>query len=228
MQSKNVSLLPRRSRLSAMITTLLVGSAAGVSGVGSLQAQDATSASSSNVQEIAVTGSRIQRDGMSTPTPVTAIDAGELDNMAPGNMIEAFDQIPQFLNNESPQTQSNFAGAAGASNLNLRGIGAKRTLVLVNGRRIVGSNRLGSVDINLLPESMVQRVDVVTGGASAAYGTDAVAGVTNFMLDTNYEGLSIRGQGGITDRDDANSKEYAISWGTRLGQRGHIIGSFEF
>ena len=218
-------LLPRRSRLSAMITTLLVGS---VAGVGSVQAQEPASAPGSDVQEIAVTGSRIQRDGMSTPTPVTAIDAGELDNMSPGNMIEAFDQIPQFLNNESPQTQSNFAGSAGASNLNLRGIGAKRTLVLVNGRRIVGSNRLGSVDINLLPESMVQRVDVVTGGASAAYGTDAVAGVTNFILDTNYEGLSIRGQGGVTDRDDANSQEYAISWGTRIGQRGHIIGSFEF
>src|SRR5690554_2549574 len=200
MQSKNVSLLPRRSRLSAMITTLLVGSAAGVSGVGSLQAQDATSASSSNVQEIAVTGSRIQRDGMSTPTPVTAIDAGELDNMAPGNMIEAFDQIPQFLNNESPQTQSNFAGSGGAANLNLRGIGVNRTLVLLDGRRMVSSNRNGAIDINLFPEAMIRRVEVVTGGASAAYGTDAVAGVTNFMLDTNFTGLEAKVQGGISER----------------------------
>lgn len=222
MFTENDTTRPRRSKLSAMITALLLGSA------GSLQAQESSSAAAGDLQEISVTGSRIQRDGMTTPTPVTAVDAGQLDNMSPGNLIEAFDQIPQFLNNESPQTQTNFAGAAGASNLNLRGIGAKRTLVLLDGRRVVGSNRLGSVDINLFPENMIERVEVVTGGASAAYGTDAVAGVTNFMLDTDFEGFSLRGQGGVTERGDADSQEFGISWGKSIGQRGHVIGSFEY
>src|SRR5690554_479638 len=86
----------------------------------------AQSGSESAIEEIAVTGSRIQRTGMSTPTPVTTMEVDQLTAMAPGNLIEAFDQIPQFLNNESPKTQGNYAGAGGASHLNLRGIGVNR------------------------------------------------------------------------------------------------------
>ena len=216
---------PRRSLLSSMIAAVLAGT-----GSITIQAQEPSipeTGASSGVQEIAITGSRIRSDGMNTPTPVTVISAGQLGEMTPGNLIEAFDQLPQFLNNESPQTSINFAGAAGASNLNLRGINSKRTLVLLNGRRIVGSNRLGAVDINLLPKNMLQRVEVVTGGASAAYGTDAVSGVTNFILDTAYEGFNVRGQAGVTEREDATSYEYGFNFGTSVGNKGHLIGSFE-
>ncbi|HHX83113.1 MAG TPA: TonB-dependent receptor, partial [Pseudomonadaceae bacterium] len=152
----------------------------------------------------------------------------QLTAMAPGNLIEAFDQLPQFLNNESPQTQSNFAGAGGASHLNLRGIGVNRTLVLLDGRRMVSSNRNGAVDINLFPEAMIRRVEVVTGGASAAYGTDAVAGVTNFMLDTNFTGLETKVQGGVSERGHGEDAELSLSFGTGVGSNGHFIGSAEY
>src|SRR5690606_36600130 len=177
------------------------------------------------VEEVVVTGSRIQRTGMVTPTPVTAVEADDLSAMAPSNLVASMNQLPQFFNNDSPQTQFNFAGSAGASNLTVRGIGANRTLVLLDGRRIVSSNRLGTTDINVLPEAILQRVEVVTGGASAAYGSDAVAGVANFALNTEFVGCDSHLQGGITDRGDAESFEASVTSGTEIGERGHLIAS---
>lgn len=181
----------------------------------------------SGIEEVVVTGSRIQRSGMVTPTPVTAVEARELSAMAPGNLIDSLSQLPQFFNNDTPQTQFNFAGSAGASNLNVRGIGSNRTLVLLDGRRIVASNRLGTTDINVFPEAILERVEVVTGGASAAYGSDAVAGVANFVLDTDFVGIDSHVQGGITDRGDAESFEASFTFGSEVRDRGHIIFSAE-
>ncbi|HEX6993511.1 MAG TPA: TonB-dependent receptor [Gammaproteobacteria bacterium] len=164
---------------------------------------------------------------MTTPTPVTVVQAGELSNMAPGQLIDALDQLPQFLNNARPNTAASKADSAGASNLNMRSIGSKRTLVLLDGRRIVPSNRLGIVDINLFPEALLQRVETVTGGASAAYGTDAVAGVVNFILDTDFTGFETHLQGGVTSRNDHDSYEFSVAGGTPIGERLHFIGAFD-
>src|SRR5690606_28875069 len=180
------------------------------------------------LEEIMITGSRIQRNSITTPTPVTAMSAEDLTNMAPGNLIEAFNQVPQFLNNESPATSTNYAGNVGASNLNLRGLGVNRTLVLLNGRRVVSASRRGTVDINLFPESMIDRVEVVTGGASAAYGSDAVSGVTNFILDTDFEGVKGSLSTGATDRRDHDNYQVEFAAGTRIGQRGHLIASVDY
>jgi outer membrane receptor protein involved in Fe transport len=177
---------------------------------------------------VTITGSRIARTGLTTPTPVTAVNAEEMDQIAPGNLIEVFDALPQFLGNSSAGTGSNFAGAAGASNLNMRGLNSKRTLVLLNGRRVVSANRLGTVDINMFPEAVVERVEVVTGGASAAYGTDAVAGVTNFILDTDFTGVSAEAQAGITSRGDNENGSAQIAFGTQLGDRLHFLASAEY
>src|SRR5690606_10253576 len=105
--------------------------------------------------------------------------------------------------------------------------GSKRTLVLLDGRRIVPSNRLGIVDINLFPEALLQRVETVTGGASAAYGTDAVAGVVNFILDTDFTGFETHVQGGKTSRHDNDNYEISIAGGTPIGERLHFIGAFD-
>ena len=177
------------------------------------------------VEEVVVTGTRIQQTGMVTPTPVTSVGSQDLQAMAPGNLIDSLSQLPQFFNNDTPQTQFNFAGSAGASNLNVRGIGSNRTLVLLDGRRIVSSNRLGTTDINVFPEGILERVEVVTGGASAAYGSDAVAGVANFVLNTEFVGFDSHLQGGITDRGDAESFEASVTYGTEIGERGHLIAS---
>src|SRR5690606_9719105 len=174
-----------------------------------------------------ITGSRIRDTGMTSPVPVTSVNAAELANMAPGNIIESLSQLPLFLNNEQPQTQFNFAGSGGASNLNLRGIGTQRTLVLLNGRRVVPSSRLNTVDINLFPDAMIRSVETVTGGASAAYGTDAVAGVANFILDTDFTGLRTHLQTGQTSRGDADNYEFSVAFGTEIGRRGHLLVSGE-
>ena len=120
------------------------------------------------------------------PPPPVRNSGGYLSNMAPGNLIDGLSQMPMFYNNATPE--STVGGQnSGGSNVNLRGAGARRTLTLLNGRRLVSSNRFGSVDINVVPEELLRSVESVTGGASASYGTDAVAGVVNFLLDTDYE-----------------------------------------
>ncbi|MES2606850.1 MAG: Plug domain-containing protein, partial [Pseudomonadota bacterium] len=140
------------------------------------------------LEEIQITGSRITRSTMETPTPITTIQASELSAMAPGNLIEGLTQMPQFYGNQN-QEQVNGGQNSGGSNVNLRGAGSNRTLTLLNGRRVVPSNRFGAVDVNVFPEDLLRSVENVTGGASASYGTDAVAGVVNFLLDTDYVGL---------------------------------------
>ncbi len=182
----------------------------------------------SALEEITVTGSRIRDTGMNTPVPVTMVSADQLGQAAPGNLIEAFDQMPQFMGNSSPGTDVFIGTNAGQSILNMRGLGANRTLVLLDGRRVVPSTKNGTLDINVLPESMIKRVEVVTGGASAAYGTDAVAGVTNFILDTDYTGIKGHVQGGETTRGDGGNKEASLAWGTAIGSRAHLIASVDY
>ena len=200
-------------------------------GGGTAYAQNAAAgrdaASSSVLEEIMVTGSRIQRTGMNTPTPVTSLDLGELSNMAPGNLIESMSQLPQFVNNTTTNQPNGFFNSPGSGALNLRGLGSNRTLVLLNGRRMPSSSKDGIVDINLIPSEMIRRVDTVTGGASAAYGTDAVAGVVNFILDTDFTGLSGHVQGGISQRGDNGNWEASATFGHDIGDRGHIILSAE-
>lgn len=180
------------------------------------------------LDEITVTGSRIRDTGMNTPVPVTVITAEQMDMAAPGNLIDAFDLMPQFLGNSAPGTDVFIGTNAGQSILNMRGLGANRTLVLLDGRRVVPSTKQGTLDINVLPESMIRRVEVVTGGASAAYGTDAVAGVTNFILDTDFTGVKGHAQGGVTSRGDNANKEGSLAFGTAIGQRAHLIASFDY
>jgi len=181
------------------------------------------------LDEIKVTGSRIVRTGMTTPTPVTTIDAATLEDMAPTTLIDALDQMPQFLGNQTAQTQSfGTSGSAGASFASLRGLNSQRTLNLLDGRRIVPATRSGAPNISLLPEELISRVEVVTGGASAAYGSDAVAGVVNFILNTDYEGFKGHVQGGMTEIGDAENYELGASWGTRVGDRGHLVMSGEY
>src|SRR5688572_8331531 len=194
---------------------------------GTAQAQDAPVASS-DAEEITVTGSRLRRDGMSTPTPVTALDIGEMRQMAPTLLMDALDQLPQFRDNNLSQTGSVFVSGGGSNAVNLRGIGSNRTLVLLNGRRLVPGQTAGTVDVAILPTALIQRVEVVTGGASAAYGSDAISGVTNFILDTEFEGARANMQTGMTDRHDHRHYQVEFAAGAALGERGHIIGSVDY
>ena len=180
------------------------------------------SAAAPEGKQIVVTGSRVVTNGMSSPVPVTAVPSEQLDAMDPTSLIASVSQLPQFYNNQTPNN-SPFFTRSGTGTLNLRGLGPNRTLTLLNGRRFPSASAFGGVDINVFPEAMIKGIETVTGGASAAYGTDAVAGVVNFILDTDFEGLRVNLQGGFTSRDDAYNWEGDIAYGTSIGERGHLL-----
>jgi iron complex outermembrane receptor protein len=195
-------------------------------------AQEATQAEESGqgLQEVTVTGSRIQRaDGFSAPTPVTVIGADRLEQRAIPNIGDALNEIPSFRASTSPATVQNTGGNIGARVLDLRGLGAPRTLVLVDGRRFVASTSQGTIDINLVPSALIDRVDIVTGGASAAYGSDAVAGVVNFNLASRLEGLRTRASYGASFKGDDENLNASIAGGLPFASgRGHFVWAGEF
>jgi outer membrane receptor protein involved in Fe transport len=189
-------------------------------------AQDAPAGEVS--EAIVVTGSRLQLSpGMSTPVPVTAVQAEELKAMAPNTLVEGLSALPQFYGNTTQQANA-FFGSGSAGGLNLRGLGVNRTLVLLNGRRMISATAFGGVDISNFPEALIRNVETITGGASAAYGTDAVAGVTNFILNTKFEGFKAGAQWGQTTRNDGSNFQLSGTWGMKLGDRGHVIVSGEY
>ncbi|HWK54808.1 MAG TPA: TonB-dependent receptor [Hyphomicrobiales bacterium] len=190
-------------------------------------AQDAPS----NLEEIQVTGSRIRAvDGMTAPTPVTAMTVGELTDFNPGSTVAAqLDELPQFFDTPNAQRGGNaISTTAGGSYLNLRGMGLNRTLVLVDGTRVAPADANGSVNVDIFPSALMQRIDVVTGGASAAYGADAVAGVVNFVLDREFEGLRARVSTGITEEMDGENYNFSVAGGKAfMDNRLHLISSVE-
>jgi len=190
-------------------------------------AQLAVGAETEELEEVSVTGSRITlAPGMTTPTPVTSVTVEEMESLGPNQMIDSLNALPVFRNN-SNANQSLGGQNSGGANVNMHGIGANRTLTLLDGRRVVASNRFGSVDVNILPSMLLRNVETITGGASASYGTDAVAGVTNFLLDTRFEGVQLKAQIGETFEGDGGNKEYGIAVGhTFMDGRLHVVGSF--
>lgn len=180
------------------------------------------------IEEISVTGSRIVRDGYSAPTPVTVVGKEEIQKEASPKLIDYLSTLPAFAGNLTPASATGniSAGRTGTSGLNLRNLGTNRTLVLIDGRRAVASTVTGVVDINGIPSQLVDRVEVVTGGASAAYGSDAVSGVVNFILDKDFTGFEVEASGGMTNYNDGQNYSASMTFGTAFaGGRGHFIAS---
>ena len=180
--------------------------------------------------EIIVTGSRIRLSGYTQPTPVTVVDAEKLLRDSHTDISAAIAQLPSAGAMSSPNTsngsQSVSAGTAGLSLVNLRNLGSDRTLVLFDGKRAVASTEGGGVDLNLLPQSLIQRIDIVTAGASAAWGSDAVAGVVNIIINKSFEGLAAHAEVSTNDDETRQQAKAEISYGTDLfGGRGHFIVS---
>jgi outer membrane receptor protein involved in Fe transport len=190
-------------------------------------AQEPSTQSQQPVEEVTVTGTRLITSGTNTPTPVTSVSGVDLQKMAPSTLIESLSQLPVFDNNLSSQQAVGGAVAPGGSNLNLRGLDAPRTLVLMDGHRLGPSNKYGTVDVGVIPETLVRSVEAVTGGASAAYGADAVAGVVNFRLDRKLSGFKTQFQAGATTYGDDDTYKAGVGYGTDVGERGHIIAAIE-
>ncbi|HWK34750.1 TonB-dependent receptor plug domain-containing protein [Sphingomonas sp.] len=194
-------------------------------------ASDPAAQSADGLGEIVITGSRAIKDGANAPTPVAVVSSEQLSAAAPGNMAEALVQLPVFSGSFKPSSagSNHSASGGGASLLALRGLSPTRTLVLLDGKRIVPTTISGTTDVNLIPQGLVSRVDVVTGGASAAYGSDAVAGVVNFVLDSRFQGVKGYVQGGLSSRGDAGSQKANLTAGTSAaGGRLHLLASFDY
>jgi iron complex outermembrane receptor protein len=182
------------------------------------------------LEEIQVTGSRIRAtDGMAEPTPVTAISIGDLSNFEPGGTVaEQLDALPQFFGTQSAQRGGGaLFGSAGGSFLNMRSLGANRTLVLLDGSRVVPADKAGSVNVDTLPTGLIRTIDVVTGGASAAYGADALGGVTNFVLDREFQGVKVQAGTGISEVGDGDRWNVSVALGKQFGDRFNVIASYD-
>jgi len=184
-------------------------------------------ADAGSVESVVVSGSRLVTSGAQAPTPVTVVSSEQLQLAAPRNIVDGILQLPAFKGSLSVANQSTGTTSSnGAAYLNLRGLGPSRTLVLLDGRRVVPASSAGSVDAAQMPEALIQRVDVVTGGASAAYGSDAVAGVVNFITDTKFEGLKATTQAGISQYGDNFTYKVELTGGISLmDNRLHLVGS---
>ncbi|WP_295214811.1 TonB-dependent siderophore receptor [uncultured Brevundimonas sp.] len=182
-------------------------------------------------QEILVTGSRIARPEIDSPVPVTTVSSAQILQRAAQNVSDILNELPQVAIG-STRTNTNFlTSGTGISTVNLRGLGSNRTLVLVNGRRFVGGfGGDTAVDINNIPTDFLERVDNITGGQAAVYGSDAIAGVVNFILRDSFEGLQVRAQGGVTERGDNGRYFVSVTGGTKWGadDRGNAMINFSY
>ncbi len=207
------------TRSGRITKSVLIGSTAimmgmGLAGIGgAASAQPAAPAAST---EVVVTGSRIVRRDYSSNSPIVTVNAQTFENTSNVAIEANLNKLPQFSPAQnmtgvanSGDVQPTALNSIGISTLSLRGLGPNRNLVLADGRRLMPSNGLLVIDVNTIPSAMIERVEVVTGGASAVYGPDAVGGVINFILKKNFQGMDLDTQYGVTQRGDG--QEFKIS-----------------
>ncbi|MGA9583205.1 MAG: TonB-dependent receptor [Allosphingosinicella sp.] len=206
--------------------------AQGTVGDSEVEIESGTDATPAAGETITVTGSRIRRPNLEAAVPITSIGGEEFFQTAQISVGDVLNELPQLRNTFSQANSTRFLGTRGLNLLDLRGLGTQRTLVLVNGRRHVAAdvlNNATSPDTNTFPTDLIERVDVITGGGSAIYGSDALAGTVNFILKDNYDGLQVRGQGGISKYGDAGSRYVSVLAGKNFaGDRGNVAINLEY
>jgi outer membrane receptor protein involved in Fe transport len=186
-------------------------------------------AQTTNVETVTVTGSRVISDAANSPTPLTVVSADDLRATTPTSIPEGLNKLPVFQGSQIVGRPGDGSHNYSSSTLNLRNFGAQRTLVLMDGHRLTPSNDDGTVDVDTIPQMLISRVDVVTGGASAVYGSDAVTGVVNFVLDKKFTGVKADINTGISNYADAMSYNLSAAAGTDLfGGRGHFETAVEW
>ena len=200
--------------LGQMLRVALLASCAGMASISltaPAHAQDGADAA--DAEAIVITGSRIVRRDYNANSPIVTVDSTLFEQSSTAALETNLNKLPQFIPAQTPtlgeDIQPTATNTPGAATVSLRGIGANRNLVLVDGRRATPGNASGVVDISTIPAAAIERVEVISGGASATYGADAVAGVTNFILKKNFVGVEFDAQMGITERGD--NREWQIS-----------------
>jgi iron complex outermembrane receptor protein len=192
----------------------------------------ATAAVAQEVQRVEITGSRILRGDLLGTTPVVSINLDTLANIGAENFADMATQLPQFAPSfGASRTQSTFSGVgtSGLNLANLRNLGSVRSLVLINGRRAAGGTSTStSVDFNNIPTANIERIEIITGGASAIYGSDAVAGVINIITKRNFQGVELGVSYGVSDKGDNENPSASIVMGGRFGDKGRGMLTLEF
>ncbi|WP_448663161.1 TonB-dependent receptor domain-containing protein [Sphingomonas sp. CJ20] len=216
-----------RNRLLA--STLLVSLGAAALPAAAQTAQAPVDTQDDTGGEIIVTGSRIASTDLQASVPVSVVNAERIQATGAANVQDVLATLPSVGQNVS-RTSSNFSNTGnGTATVNLRNLGSSRTLVLINGRRSLGIAGTSAVDVNNIPTDLLQRVEVLTGGASSIYGSEAIAGVVNFILNDKFEGVRVRGQGTVSDKGDAARQYASVTAGTGFSDgRGHIAANFSY
>ena len=210
---------PTTFRSSLLISTMIAGTMLAAPAI----AQDAAAADEG---VIFVTGSRIASPTVESAAPLQLVDAETIDDAGVTNIQELLLENPVFGTPTYSRTNSAFlTSGTGVATVDLRDLGTDRTLVLINGRRVVASiPGSASVDLNVIPTQFVERIDILTGGASSLYGSDAIAGVVNFIYNDEFEGIVANGQAGITERGDDERFQLNLTGGTKFGDgNGHLM-----
>ncbi|WP_265587223.1 TonB-dependent receptor domain-containing protein [Sphingomicrobium arenosum] len=173
-------------------------------------------------QTIVITGSRVARPDLQASSPVAVVGAELIENSGEVNIENILNELPQTAPGANGSTNNGTDG--GIATIDLRDLGASRTLVLMNGRRMVGSNNSNWVDLNNIPAALIERIDIVTGGASAVYGSDAVAGVVNFIMKDDFEGVEFGANYEITERGDGETYSFDVTVGGNFADgRGNAV-----
>lgn len=188
---------------------------------------DQSTNTTENNQGIVVTGSRIRKQDYQSNSPLVTVDQALLQNSSTAALETDLNKLPQFVPAQTPtggaDIQPTATNTPGAATVSLRGVGSNRNLVLIDGRRGTPSNASGVVDISTIPSAAVERVEIISGGASATYGADAVAGVTNFILKKNFQGLELDGQGSMSQHGDGFEFQVSGIMGTDFADgRGNV------
>ena len=212
------------SRTTGRLALLPLSTLALALGAGSAAAQETPRQEEpTTLDRIEVTGTRIKRADMETASPVFVIDRQNIESSGAVTIGDFLQRTPA-ISGAATNPQVNNGGGAGAATVDLRGLGVNRSLVLVDGKRWIGtiSNANGAVDINSIPMALIERVEVLKDGASAIYGSDAIGGVVNFILRKDFEGLEASAYFGVSSRGDADTERYDAVFGT-VGERGRLM-----
>lgn len=205
----------RSSLLRAQAMPLLIALATATAGLAGAQ--------EASLEEIIVTGSRIARPDFSSASPVVSVTQDAFVQTGSTSVDAVMNRLPQLV--PTVTSTSNNPANGGQGNLNLRGLGSESTLVLLDGRRLVPANGTGVVDVNIIPSALVESVEVITGGASAVYGSDAIAGVVNFKLRQKFDGLQFDGSWAVTEQGDGEEYSAGITGGVEFADgRGQVFG----
>jgi outer membrane receptor protein involved in Fe transport len=218
----------RRTRLSASIAVILgtAGAAAAIAPAGAQEPGD-------GLEEVLVTGSRIVQRDFTANSPIVSVDADLFENSSTIAVEYVLNQLPQFVPAVTQfvtgEVQNSPTVTAGANTISLRGLGSNRNLVLIDGRRAQPVNALLTVDTNTIPSAAIERVEVMTGGASATYGADAIGGVVNFILKKDFEGIELDVQTGETELGDGGETRVAALFGANFEEgRGNVMIGLEY